>query len=87
MFRGCGFIRHNKFQSTRPVRGATEGKLMLMLIDDLFQSTRPVRGATALSPVPLISPPMFQSTRPVRGATGQIRTATYIGDCFNPRAP
>ena len=34
-----------KFQSTRPVRGATIEAFM-ELIEQLFQSTRPVRGAT-----------------------------------------
>ena len=34
------------FQSTRPVRGATEREANDAVILALFQSTRPVRGAT-----------------------------------------
>ena len=41
----AGFALHQRFQSTRPVRGATgEGQSVDMY--GLFQSTRPVRGAT-----------------------------------------
>ena len=56
-----------KFQSTRPVRGATP-VLALFRANVLFQSTRPVRGAT-VPPVLTAILPIFQSTRPVRGAT------------------
>ena len=35
------------FQSTRPVRGATDESPRLIQRHFLFQSTRPVRGATA----------------------------------------
>ena len=56
-----------RFQSTRPVRGATcifrpSGR------STWFQSTRPVRGATK-SCRRFSSALAFQSTRPVRGAT------------------
>ena len=61
------------FQSTRPVRGATEVKELFSGTAQ-FQSTRPVRGATAVF-VLFITLHLFQSTRPVRGAT---RAALYI---------
>ena len=56
-----------KFQSTRPVRGATQQEAQQRKAAQ-FQSTRPVRGATPLSASPC-SACVFQSTRPVRGAT------------------
>ena len=49
---GRDWVRHydcrsqGKFQSTRPVRGATSSAL-ISLPDASFQSTRPVRGATS----------------------------------------
>ena len=61
----------NKFQSTRPVRGATRGFYIGKPLP-IFQSTRPVRGATLIvqrQGVVL----QFQSTRPVRGATAQLQ--------------
>ena len=60
----------SKFQSTRPVRGAT-------ISEDTaahgveFQSTRPVRGATKADRAEFRRM-IFQSTRPVRGATGHV---------------
>ena len=48
-----------RFQSTRPVRGATVEKNGYVITYDEFQSTRPVRGATVpqqrLGPVQQIS--------------------------------
>ena len=60
-----------RFQSTRPVRGATR-KGAYSLCPSLFQSTRPVRGATRWTRV-LYFTPSFQSTRPVRGAWIEMR--------------
>ena len=57
----------NLFQSTRPVRGATEKDPALFKLS-IFQSTRPVRGATGRISL-ANSAATFQSTRPVRGAT------------------
>ena len=57
-----------KFQSTRPVRGATVVSVAASGTAPVFQSTRPVRGATLHHAAPP-SDPLFQSTRPVRGAT------------------
>ena len=56
-----------RFQSTRPMRGAT--RFFVQIARRLsFQSTRPMRGAT-FSSIIIISMPTFQSTRPMRGAT------------------
>ena len=59
-----------KFQSTRPVWGATGG---IRVGSDwwTFQSTRPVWGATSLR-TGLKVRRLFQSTRPVWGATGGL---------------
>ena len=59
--------RHRTFQSTRPVRGATQRRTQNSR-PNRFQSTRPVRGATGRRGS-LMCLPVFQSTRPVRGAT------------------
>ena len=57
----------SKFQSTRPMRGATyTGKLKER--KEVFQSTRPMRGATRRLD-DRIQDAVFQSTRPMRGAT------------------
>ena len=55
------------FQSTRPIRGATN-ELGDSGSSIGFQSTRPIRGATDLSAAYAIMT-KFQSTRPIRGAT------------------
>ena len=74
------------FQSTRPVRGATETVNRNRELQGKFQSTRPVRGATVIS-ILLESMLLFQSTRPVRGATQYFcRLPAHLQD-FNPRAP
>ena len=60
-----------KFQSTRPVRGATGAKIAHIFFL-VFQSTRPVRGATRDIRVSATEHQEFQSTRPVRGATSRL---------------
>ena len=72
------------FQSTRPVRGATN-KLKVVEEGALFQSTRPVRGATGTE-VLLDQQQAFQSTRPVRGATS-IHELLRIFDNISIHAP
>ena len=67
------------FQSTHPVRGATDAKGQ-QLGDQIFQSTHPVRGATSHS-APSIATVIFQSTHPVRGAT-----LTQFGDWVSANA-
>ena len=70
--RDCG--RHHtddrakRFQSTRPVWGATWDQITDMAAA-VFQSTRPVWGATTLSLAWRYMRKTFQSTRPVWGAT------------------
>ena len=56
------------FQSTRPMRGATQQKITFEEYLCEFQSTRPMRGATQNLLI-TSSPVTFQSTRPMRGAT------------------
>ena len=60
--------RDVRFQSTLPVRGATQ-RLNVLLASGEFQSTLPVRGATLRSRTGEITELSFQSTLPVRGAT------------------
>ena len=60
------------FQSTHPVRGATQSKLARLKVIREFQSTHPVRGATHIAEK-LDRPSGFQSTHPVRGATKILR--------------
>ena len=83
----CGYTRppRTRFQSTRPVRGATF-RVQEILSRNTFQSTRPVRGATHTaqrhgdkSRVSIHAP---RAGRDV----GQGGSA-YGNDCFNPRAP
>ena len=57
-----------KFQSTLPLRGATDMFVGLDGFFALFQSTLPLRGATGLGGA-FASPEQFQSTLPLRGAT------------------
>ena|GEM_PF-5566671 len=73
------------FQSTRPVRGATEGGIVSVCMR-VFQSTRPVRGATEALAVRILTAE-FQSTRPVRGATTISVLIAAVKAGFNPRAP
>ena len=56
-----------KFQSTRPVWGATYRGDQPVLYRE-FQSTRPVWGATKAE-IEYLTSEIFQSTRPVWGAT------------------
>ena len=75
------------FQSTRPVRGATESFAMSVPGPGPFQSTRPVRGATPRYSAQLLTAVSFNPRAPY-GAR-QRRTATKGPGslCFNPRAP
>ena len=57
-----------RFQSTRPMRGATQREYKPAL-DCRFQSTRPVRARLSKS-LHHISTLLFQSTRPVRARPG-----------------
>ena len=57
-----------RFQSTRPMRGATVEDVNSCMIVYKFQSTRPMRGATRII-CTFECLLKFQSTRPMRGAT------------------
>ena len=74
-----------KFQSTRPMRGATFfGSLSIYL--GRFQSTRPMRGATIYDRVLALIKEQFQSTRPMRGAT-QAALEKHLRDQISIHAP
>ena len=62
-------VLYPRFQSTRPVRGGTSIKHIVIRLDNVFQSTRPVRGGTSDCRQCLLNLFGFQSTRPVRGGT------------------
>ena len=76
-----------RFQSTRPVWGATRAHLSGGWHWRTFQSTRPVWGATCSGFVVFRKPEKFQSTRPVWGATSAAVKRHGIAGNFNPRAP
>ena len=83
----CFHLPAVAFQSTRPLRGATEG------ISGLFQAfsrhfnPRAPCGARPNHVSGLTLTMLFQSTRPLRGATGAGRCMVGNGGHFNPRAP
>ena len=83
---GSPAIWNRKFQSTRPVRGATRAISSPFIRYPIFQSTRPVRGATDI-PRHRRLEFIFQSTRPVRGATCPRCPLSGCRRNFNPRAP
>ena len=62
------YFGESKFQSTRPIRGATQPRTIAASSSAEFQSTRPIRGATDLDKQ-TNNANVFQSTRPIRGAT------------------
>ena len=64
-----GNSKSYQFQSTHPLRGATDD-LLKKLAKAIFQSTHPLRGATAALSVKPVRK-VFQSTHPLRGATVQ----------------
>ena len=65
-----------KFQSTRPVWGATLAAPSMALVT-VFQSTRPVWGATSFL-LSRCGSVVFQSTRPVWGATSAVPVQTRL---------
>ena len=75
------------FQSTRPLRGATDHSVTIIGAEEYeFQSTRPLRGATNAVAMVITALP-FQSTRPLRGATMRLNSLRSLRYHFNPRAP
>ena len=59
------------FQSTRPVRGATQRTFRSVDASACFNPRAPC-GARLMSAISDVAISMFQSTRPMRGATGII---------------
>ena len=57
-----------RFQPTRPLRGATIPRAFKLAMISTFQPTRPLRGATTREQIEYIDE-AFQPTRPLRGAT------------------
>ena len=75
-----------KFQPTRPLRGATNATIRIILTTIKFQPTRPLRGATDDEHVPVTYYSQFQPTRPLRGAT-LFSTACSPILAFQPTRP
>ena len=85
--RGGGHkARPPRFQSTRPIRGATCPPPLAAPGRRRFQSTRPIRGATKPGGI-CQATAEFQSTRPIRGATCLVGAGVTLHHDFNPRAP
>ncbi len=78
-------LSEDKFQSTRPARGATQTTRALYVAIK-FQSTRPARGATA--PVGAVAMKSLVSIHAPRAGRDIWSASNCIGvSCFNPRAP
>ena len=60
-----------RFQSTRPVRGGTDGVSILVLVA-LISIHPPRAGRDSMGAYVIIMPDKFQSTRPVRGGTAVL---------------
>ena len=78
----CASLR---FQSTLPVRGATNGARQQKQ-DEQFQSTLPVRGATS-DPQARSDPFLISIHAPRAGSDEHSRTARMKKRDFNPRSP
>ncbi len=76
---------HNRFQSTRPMRGATSGVFHSSSIR-MFQSTRPMRGATRVC-VAGNRRARVSIHAPHAGRDKAARRLFVYGHGFNPRAP
>ena len=75
-----------KFQSTRPIRGATCYPHPDNLSASYFNPRAPY-GARLRTRTTLRCLCLFQSTRPIRGATNPFSPIEAIRYYFNPRAP
>ena len=80
------FLSLAKFQSTRPVRGATAGNPFSVWIFGDFNPRAPY-GARPDLLARRFPQDKFQSTRPVRGATANSACPAIPSRDFNPRAP
>ena len=75
-----------KFQSTRPIRGATPFPLRSRYSRRYFNPRAPY-GARRQLIRKNSAWPIFQSTRPIRGATPNQAAFAKQQQNFNPRAP
>ena len=79
--------RSFRFQSTRPLRGATVTITPTRHVRAAFQSTRPLRGATSVG-VRVIRPRNYFNPRAPCGARQNTAGITAMHEWnFNPRAP
>ena len=77
---------YEQFQSTHPLRGATDAAGGPTAKTRRFQSTHPLRGATQVLRLTELLSLVFQSTHPLRGATPR-RTANRSGFPISIHAP
>ena len=80
------FQRWLKFQSTRPLRGATSFP-NLQSVSLLISIHAPLAGRDLSLCSGITLRPLFQSTRPLRGATLTDGAVITLDLHFNPRAP
>ena len=78
--------QHNLFQSTPPVRGATELAAAAAIITTISIHA-PRAGGDPRNVSTAVRVPTFQSTPPVRGATRKYTPCSYHLRDFNPRPP
>ena len=77
----------SEFQSTRPIRGATEDSIgdRKGILD--FNPRAPYGARRVQYPITIQQQDLFQSTRPIRGATPFLCVVRLPRLYFNPRAP
>ena len=75
-----------RFQSTRPIRGATLALIWRPAHDQNFNPRAPY-GARLGYLKEYEQEDIFQSTRPIRGATHVSASTARVAGNFNPRAP
>ena len=78
---------YEQFQSTHPLRGATDAAGGPTAKTRRFQSTHPLRGATQVLRLTELLSLVFQSTHPLRGATTRSWNTALFMVNFNPRTP
>ena len=81
-----GKSHQRKFQSSRPLRGATEAATLTGARAPRFQSSRPLRGATIVSPSSRRGP-RISILAPLAGRDWRTGRTHPDGNHFNPRAP
>ena len=82
-----GILYTWEFQSTRPIRGATEDSIgdRKGILD--FNPRAPYGARRVQYPITIQQQDLFQSTRPIRGATPFLCVVRLPRLYFNPRAP